>query len=211
MRVAIYSRVSTSHQSFQRQTSDLKRFSAQYNYEVVGVYEEIVSGYKKNCERPMLTKLIEDVKLKNIDKVLVTEISRLGRSVKEVSETIQFFNKKHISLHITMNGLETLVNGELNPMTSFMINILTSVAEMEKSITIERMKSGRENFIANGGYVGRPKNTALSDEEYLSKHTDVLKYLKKNYSIRNIAKLTNKGISTVQRVKKTKETTSIKL
>lgn len=200
-RVAIYSRTSTFKQSFTRQTEELSKYAVESNYEIAGIYEEVVSGYRKNSERAVLTKMLSELKENRIDKVLVWEISRLGRTVSEVTQTIEFFNELKVSLFIKMNSLETLIDGKLNPMTSFMINILSSVGEMEKSIVVERMQSGRKSYIKNGGIIGRPRNSKLSTKGYLEKHKDIVKFLKQGQSIRNVAKLTDKGISTVQRVK----------
>lgn len=201
MKVFIYSRISTVKQSYVRQTEELSDYAKSQNYEVVGVYEEVISGFKKNVDRPELSRMITDLKENGIKKVLVWEISRLGRTVDQVSSTITRFNEMGISLFIKMNNIETLINGKVNPMTTFMINILLSVSEMEKNIIMERMNSGRKAYVKNGGRLGRPDNTKMKKEEVLSKHSDIVKFLKGGQSIRNTAKLTSKGISTVQRVK----------
>jgi DNA invertase Pin-like site-specific DNA recombinase len=100
MNVVIASRVSTSIQDNKRQVEELKDFSKRMNYNVVNVYDEIISGAKKNEERPELMKMIQFIQQNKVDKVLCWELSRLGRNTIEVLKTIQMFNENKISLYI---------------------------------------------------------------------------------------------------------------
>lgn len=101
-RVVIYARVSSSNgtQDYQRQINDLTVFASQNNYEVVKVLAEMVSGAKINTERLALMELIEFVNTNDIDKVLVTELSRLGRDTLQTLQTIELLNQNRISLYI---------------------------------------------------------------------------------------------------------------
>ena len=81
MRVIIFSRVSTSIQDNQRQIDELTEYSQKMNFDVIKVFEEKISGGKKNEERPILLEMIQFVKDNQIDKVLCWELSRLGRNV----------------------------------------------------------------------------------------------------------------------------------
>ena len=152
MKVVIYSRVSTNSQDFKRQTEELMEFSKKNNYEVVDVFEEKISGGKTNEERPQLMEMINFVKTNKIDKVLCWELSRIGRNTIEVLKTIQLLNENCISLYIKNHNIETLNDKcEINPMSQFLIQILTSVSEMEKTQIRQRIKSGYESFRKNGG------------------------------------------------------------
>jgi len=101
-RVCIYCRVSSTNgtQDYQRQINDLTAFAAQNNYEVVKVFAEKVSGAKKNIDRPELLKMIDFVNSNKIEKVLVTELSRLGRDTLQTLQTIELLNQNKISLYI---------------------------------------------------------------------------------------------------------------
>lgn len=92
--VCIYARVSSSNgtQDYQRQINDLTAFASQNNCEVVKVFAEMVSGAKKNTERPAMMELIDFVNSNTIDKVLVTELSRLGRDTLQTLQTIELLN-----------------------------------------------------------------------------------------------------------------------
>lgn len=203
MRVVIYSRVSTNLQDYQRQTLELKEFSQKNNWEVVSVFEEKISGAKSNEERPQLMKMIDFIKENNIDKVLCWELSRLGRNTLEVLKTINLLNNKCISLYIKNHNIETLNDKcEINPMSQFMIQILTSVSEMEKSTIRMRISSGYNNYRNQGGKVGRKEGFKKGNELILEENKEVVKLLKQGYSIRKVMKLTDKSSGLVQKVKR---------
>lgn len=200
MRVVIYSRVSTNLQDYQRQTLELKEFSQKNNWEVVSVFEEKISGAKSNEERPQLMKMIDFIKENNIDKVLCWELSRLGRNTLEVLKTINLLNNKCISLYIKNHNIETLNDKcEINPMSQFMIQILTSVSEMEKSTIRMRISSGYNNYRNQGGKVGRKEGFKKGNELILEENKEVVKLLKQGYSIRKVMKLTDKSSGLVQK------------
>lgn len=203
MKVVIYSRVSTNSQDYKRQTEELLEFSKNMNYEVVSIFEEKISGGKKNEERPELMKMINFIKKNKIDKVLCWELSRLGRNTIEVLKTIQLLNENCISLYIKNHNIETLNDKcEINPMSQFLIQILTSVSEMEKTQIRQRIKSGYESYRKNGGKVGRKEGFKKDTETLLAEHKDVVKLLKQGYSIRKTMKLTDKSSGTIQKIKK---------
>ncbi len=203
MKVVIYSRVSTNIQDFKRQTEELKEYSKKMNYEVVRTFEEKVSGGRKNEDRPQLMEIVNFIKLNQIDKVLCWELSRIGRNSFEVLKTINLLNDNRISLYIKNYNIETLNDrGEIDGMSQFMINILNSVSEMEKTTIKQRVKSGYENFRKNGGIVGRKKGSKKDTDQILSENKDIVKFLKQGHSVRNVMKLSKKSSGTVQKVKK---------
>lgn len=90
----------------------------------------------------------------------------------------------------------------MNPIASIMVTVLAEMANIERNNIQYRLNSGRANYIANGGRLGRKKGSVKSDEKLKEEYKDTINLLKKGYSIRNIAKLQDIGISTVQRIKK---------
>ena len=203
MKVVIYSRVSTNIQDFTRQTEELKEYSEKMRFDVLGVFEEKVSGGKKNEERPELMKMIDFIKENQIDKVLCWELSRLGRNTIEVLQTINLLNENKISLFIKNYNIETLDDkGEVNPMSQFMIQILTSVSEMERTTIRQRIKSGYDSYRKRGGKVGRKDGYKKNTSQLLEEHKDVVKLLKQGFSVRKTMKLTDKSSGTVQKMKK---------
>jgi DNA invertase Pin-like site-specific DNA recombinase len=203
MKVVIYSRVSTHQQDYKRQTNELLEYSSKMNWSVENIFEEKVSGAKKNEERKELINMIDYVKANNIKKVLSWELSRIGRNSLEVLKTINLLHENNISLYIKNHNIDTLdENGNVNPMSQFMIQILTSVSEMEKNTIRQRVKSGYDNYRKSGGKVGRRSGFKKDDETLLNENKDVVKLLKQEYPIRKIMKLTNKSSGLVQKVKK---------
>jgi DNA invertase Pin-like site-specific DNA recombinase len=203
MRVVIQSRVSTVIQENRRQIQELSEYASKMGWEVVRVFEETISGAKKNEERPILNEMIAFIKSNNIDKVLCWELSRIGRSSLEVLKTIQLLNENCISLYIKNYNIETLNEKcEVNPLSQFMVQILTSVSEMERTQIRSRIKSGYDSYRKNGGKVGRKEGYTKDKETLLAEHKDVVKQLRKNLSVRDVMKITKKSSGTIQKIKK---------
>ena len=203
MKVVIYARVSTQIQDYKRQTQELKEFSQTMGWQVVKVFEEKVSGAKNNEDRPKLVEMVQFIKINKIDKVLCWELSRIGRNTIEVLKTIKLLNENCISLYIKNHNLETLNEKcEINPLSQFMIQILTSVSEMERTTIKQRIKSGYENYRKNGGKVGRKEGFRKDADLLLNEHKDIVKLLKQGLSVRKVMKLTDKSSGTVQKIKK---------
>lgn len=203
MRVIIQSRVSTIVQENKRQIDELMDYASKKGWEVVKVFEETISGAKKNDERPVLNEMIDYIKTNKIDKVLCWELSRIGRNSLEVLKTIQLLNENCISLFIKNYNIETLnESGEVNPLSQFMVQILTSVSEMERTQIRSRIKSGYDSYRKNGGKVGRKVGYSKDKETLLGQHKDIVKYLRQGQSVRNVMKLTGKSSGTVQKIKK---------
>ena len=203
----IYSRVSSEseRQDTQRQTTELKQYASRMGYNIVEVYEEKVSGFKKNELRPIFSKMLEDIKTNEIDKVLVWELSRIGRSVLNSLQNIQILNDLKVGIYIKNFNLETLNDDKTpNNLSMFMVQILFAVAAMESKMTLARLESGYRNHIKKYGSksVGRKKGNTDSDDTILERHSDVVKLIKRNISIRNIAAITNKSTNTILKVKK---------
>lgn len=205
MKTVIYARVSSTNgtQDYQRQINDLTAFANSNNLTVEAVFAEAVSGAKKNNDRTELLKMIEYVNNNKIDKVLVTELSRLGRDTLQVLQAIEILNQHKISLFIQNYNIETLTSAkEINPMSQFLITILAEVARMERKTIRERVASGYDNYRKNGGRVGRKEGFKKSDETMKSQYVEEMKLLKKGYSLRNIQKITGTSLNTLQKIKR---------
>jgi len=203
MRVVIYSRVSTITQDYKRQTEELKEYAIKMGYEVVSIFEEKISGGKNNEDRPKLMAMISFINEKKIDKVLCWELSRIGRNTIEVLKTIKLLNDNCISLYIKNYNIETMdCKGQPNPLSQFMIQILTSVSEMEKTTIRQRVKSGYDSFRKAGGKVGRKEGFRKDTKELLAEHKDAVKLLKQGLSVRKVMKLTDKSSGTIQKIKR---------
>ena len=207
IKTVIYSRVSSEseRQDTERQTKELQQYAKRMNYEVVEVFEEKVSGFKKNDQRPVFSKMLELAKEGSIDKILVWELSRIGRSVLQSLQNIQILHNLKVGLYIKNFNLETLNEDKTpNSLSMFMVQILFSVANMESQMTLSRLQSGYRNHIKKNGNqsVGRKKGNTDCDEKILNRHSDVVRLIKRGLSIRNISAITNKSTNTVLKVKR---------
>lgn len=203
--VVILARVSSlsDRQSYDRQVNDLTQLSATQNYHVAGVFTEKISGATKNAARKELLNMIEFVNSNRIDKVLVTELSRLGRDTLQVLQTIEILNQNKISLYIQNYNIETLTpDKQINPMSQFLITILAEVARMERKTIENRLASGYQNFRNAGGVVGRKVGFKKSDEVMKEQYSKEIKMLKKGYSFTHINQITQTNKNTLTKLKK---------
>jgi DNA invertase Pin-like site-specific DNA recombinase len=203
-RVVIFSRVSTQAQDYQRQTEELLEYANKMGYSVEKVFEEKISGAKKNEERKELMAMMSFIKSNQIEKVLTWELSRIGRNAVQVLQVIEMLNDAKISLFIKNYNLETLnPNGTINPLSQFMVQILNSVNEMERQTIVQRLRSGYSAARNKGIKVGRKSGVQVkSDDQFLKENKEVAKLLKQGFSVRKVMKLTDRSSGTVQKVKK---------
>lgn len=200
----IYARVSSNNdrQDTSRQIKDLENYAKLQNIEIVNVYEEHISGAKKIEERQILGECLEYCKRESVNFLLLSELSRLGRSTLQVLRSLEMLHESKVSVYIQNLGLYTLQpNGEVNPIASIMVTVLAEMANIERSNIQYRLNSGRANYISNGGKLGRKTGSTKTEEKKKEEYKETIILLKKGYSVRNIAKLQGIGISTVQRIK----------
>ena len=200
----IYARVSSNNdrQDTSRQIKDLENYAKLQNIEIVNIYEEHISGAKKIEERQILGECLKYCKRESVNFLLLSELSRLGRSTLQVLRSLEMLHESKVSVYIQNLGLYTLQsNGEVNPIASIMVTVLAEMANIERSNIQYRLNSGRANYISNGGKLGRKTGSTKTEEKKKEEYKETIILLKKGYSVRNIAKLQGIGISTVQRIK----------
>ncbi len=204
VKVVIFSRVSTLVQDYKRQTDELLEYASKMGYSVEKVFEEKISGAKKNEERKVLMAMMSYIKSNQIEKVLTWELSRIGRNAVHVLQVIEMLNEAKVSLYIKNYNLETLnPDGTVNPLSQFMVQILNSVNEMERQTIVQRLRSGYSAARSKGTKVGRKAGVKVkSDDKFLQENKEVAKLLKQGYSVRKVMKLTDRSSGTVQKVKK---------
>ena len=200
----IYARVSSNNdrQDTSTQIKDLENYAKSQNIEIVNIYEEHISGAKKIEERQILGECLEYCKRESVNFLLLSELSRLGRSTLQVLRSLEMLHESKVSVYIQNLGIYTLQpNGEVNPIASIMVTVLAEMANIERSNIQYRLNSGRANYISNGGKLGRKTGSTKTEEKKKEEYKETIILLKKGYSVRNIAKLQGIGISTVQRIK----------
>ena len=201
----IYARVSSTgeRQSTSRQVADLTNYANRNGLEVVGVYDEHISGAKRNEERAVLTECIDYAVTNAVDVVLYSELSRCGRAVWEVLDTIRTLKDNGINAYFQKEGLSLFsADGKENPYLAVMVSVLGVCAQMERENITYRLNSGRAKYIADGGKLGRRVGSVKSKERKQEEYGKVIRSLKQGKSIRDTAAICSVSISTVQRVKK---------
>jgi DNA invertase Pin-like site-specific DNA recombinase len=148
-RVALYCRVSTADQSCERQERDLLAFAERSGDEVVGIYKETGSGVK--LDRVERKKVMALAQARRLDAVLVTELSRWGRSTLDLVQTLRDLESQRVSV-IALNGMTFDLSNAAGRM---MATIIAGIAEFERDLMGERIKSGLAAARARGRPLGR--------------------------------------------------------
>lgn len=205
-KVVILVRTSTNRQDYDRQIVELTDFCDRMNWEVSKVFANKVSGAKIIEERSEIQEMLTYIKNNNVKRVVVLEISRLGRNTLEALKVIQVLNENKVSLYIKNYNLETLSpDGKPNPVASLITTILLEIAQMERLTIQERMASGRDQYIAKcreqGIKMGRPSSYRKSDEAYKEQYQKEISLLRKGISLRNIYAITGTSVGTLRRLK----------
>lgn len=200
--VAILVRVSTNKQETDRQVSELEAYAKKQGYSVIEICRETISGAADLEQRTGLHRAEELARMGAVKKILVHEVSRLGRKNSVSHAFVEVLEELRVSLYWHQQGIETLLpNGKRNPAAAIMFALLSEMARAERETLSERIKSGLEEAKKKGRTLGRPQGSKMAESDFLSKHQDIKRRLKEGHSVRNTAKITGKGASTVQRVK----------
>ena len=206
-KVVIFARVSTErNQDYQRQINELTEYCSKVGWDPVKIFANKISGAKKTEERPEILEMLSYVKEHDIKRVCCLEVSRLGRNTLEALKVIQMLNDNKVSLFIKNYNLETLnPDGTPNPVASLITTILLEVASMERRTILERVNSGRNQYIAKcrkeGLKMGRPSDYKKSEDAYKEQYQKELTLLRKGISLRNVHKLTNTSMNTLRKLK----------
>ena len=204
----IYTRVSSSgslenRQNTERQVTDLVEYATKSGLLVTQVFEEHISGAKKNGERAVLSECISYAISNRIDVVLFSELSRCGRAVWEVLETIKILKDNNINAYFQKEGLSLFgVDGKENPYLAVMVSVLGVCAQLERENIYYRLSSGRKLAIEKGVKMGRRVGSVKSMEQKEAEYAKVIRSLRAGKSVRDTAAICSVSVSTVQRIKK---------
>ena len=201
----IYARVSSTgeRQSTSRQVADLTNYASLNGLKVVEVYEEHISGAKRNEERAVLTECIDYAVTNGVEVVLFSELSRCGRAVWEVLDTIRTLKDNGVNAYFQKEGLSLFgADGRENPYLAVMVSVLGVCAQLERENITYRLNSGRKLAIEKGVKMGRRIGSVKSREQKQEEYGKVIRSLKASKSIRDTAAICGVSVSTVQRVKK---------
>ena len=203
-RVCLFIRVSTEQQNNDRQVLELTQYCESRGFVITKIIASKISGTKQYEQRPDVQELFQAAKVKMFDKVLVMEVSRIGRSARDIRNTIDYLHGKGISIVFkNLGGLESLDDsGKESFVSNIIIAIYSELAQEEKRILSERIKSGLVSAKAKGKHVGRPSDTKEDDGKVLKKYSKLAGDLRNGLSIRKAERLYGLSRGTVIKVKK---------
>jgi DNA invertase Pin-like site-specific DNA recombinase len=184
-RAAVYTRVSTLDQHPETQLHDLHQMAAQRGYEIVQEYVDRISGAK--ARRPGLDQMMADARRGKFDVILVWASDRIARSVKHYLEVLDELNRLNIEFISFRENIDTG-----GPLGRAIVVIIAAIAELERSLIIERVRAGMRRARLEGTHIGRQPLT-LDDEAIHRERCQ-------GQSLRQIAKGHRVSTATVQRV-----------
>ena len=205
MNCYIYARVSSvgDRQSTERQIKSLTELADSRSYEVRGIYEEHISGAKSNKERKVLTECLESAKENKIDLILFSELSRCGRAIWEVLESIKFCADNGINVYFQKEGLTLFRDGKVDSVMAIYISCLGFCAEVERQNITFRLSQGRTLAKQKGVKMGRKPGSVKSRQQKEQEYAKPLRLLRRGeLSLRQIAKICDISLSSVQRLKR---------
>ena len=202
-KAVIYARVSSmgERQSTERQVADLKKYAAASGIEVVRVYEEKASGAK--IDREQMADCVAFLKGGGAGQLLVSELSRLGRSLRQVLDIVDDLTKAGVNIYFQDHNMSTLLpDGKPNEVTTMLVSLMGTFAQIEREQIAYRLNSGRKRAIENGVKMGRKEGYKMTDEEILAKYPKVASKFRKGLSVRDAAAACGVSPATALKVKK---------
>jgi DNA invertase Pin-like site-specific DNA recombinase len=190
MAVFSYARVSTTEQTTLNQKLEIQRagFTVDYWFEDVGI-----SGKTSATQRPQFSLLLE--KIRDGETILVKSIDRLGRDAIDVLSTVKHLSERNIKVIVLQLG-----NTDLTSTTGkLLLTMLSAVAEMERSLIVERTQAGLARARAEGKKLGRRSKT--TDEQ----KAEIRRKLSAGESVRSLAKCFNISRASILSIRKLKE------
>jgi DNA invertase Pin-like site-specific DNA recombinase len=190
-RAAIYARVSTLDQNPESQLIQLRQAAEQRGLEMTGTYTDHgVSGAR--ARRPQLDRMLDDAHHGRFDVLLIWSFDRLARSVRDLLDLLDQLHRSGIELIAIKEAIDTR-----GPLGRAITVILGAIAELERSLIVERVRAGMARARLEGQRLGRPPLENLDRDQILADRHEL------GYSLKKIARLHEVSKTTVLRVLKT--------
>lgn len=200
-RVCLFLRVSSDKQSYARQLTELSSYCDTKSYEIVHTIATVISGRVRHHQREDVQELLMNARSNKFDKVVVTEVSRLGRNAADIKYILDTLHGYGVSVVFKNLGIESLENGVSTFAVSVILAIYAEVCQEETRILSERIRSGLNHARQTGKKLGRPEGS-MSDQELLKKYPRLVEDINRGISIRKCEKIHDVSARTVIKVKK---------
>ena len=186
MKVAVYARVSTAHQTADNQLHELERVAALRGWDIVKIFrDDGISGAKGRDGRPALDALLKAATRREFDLIAVWSIDRLGRSLQHLVTTVNDLHAQGVQLYFHQQAIDTTT-----PSGKLMFGVFSSFAEFERDLIRERIKLGVERARKEGKKLGRP--SSVTD----STRAAIVELYKKGMSPKKISQTLRCGVGT---------------
>ena len=164
---------------------------------------DVCSGSTAFKTRKQASKLLKRIDAGEFNQVQVHSIDRLGRNTIDIMQTIEMLTSKGVNVISAKEGLQTIVDGKINPVAKLMIGILGTLAEFELNRIRERTQEGREKGKKRNAFKGRVKGSGETDDVFFSKKKvqDIQKHLKNGESLLRTSKLAGASLNLVRKVR----------
>jgi DNA invertase Pin-like site-specific DNA recombinase len=190
MATAIYARVSTKDQTTENQVEQLRQVAAKAGWSVSAVYADVVSGSKGREQRPELDAMLKAVTRREIDRVMVWTVDRLGRSLQDLVSTMQEIQAAGADLYLHQQSIDTST-----PAGKALFQMCGVFAEFEREMIRERVKAGLERTKAKGTKLGRRPIAPI-----MVRKVKQMKQDDPSLSVRKIAKTMQLSPTSVQNI-----------
>jgi DNA invertase Pin-like site-specific DNA recombinase len=190
MATAIYARVSTKDQTTDNQVEQLKQVAAKAGWSVSAVYADVISGSKGREQRPELDAMLKAVTRREIDRVMVWSVDRLGRSLQDLVSTMQEIQAAGADLYLHQQSIDTST-----PAGKALFQMCGVFAEFEREMIRERVKAGLERTKAKGTKLGRRPIAPI-----MVRKVKQMKQDDPSLSVRKIAKTMQLSPTSVQNI-----------
>jgi DNA invertase Pin-like site-specific DNA recombinase len=154
-----YVRVSTRSQNYDTQIDTIKNFCKLKEYNLINVFEDKASGKDTNRSGFISMQDVLKINPQNVSVIIVTKIDRIGRSIRDLLKFIDWCEEKKVDFVAIGNNIDTTTKeGRL------FLYIMGALSEYERELILERTETGRKQYLADGGKLGRKKLKIPTDE-----------------------------------------------
>lgn len=200
MRTVSYKRISKQHQDIENQTGAIDKQIELLNWTLVGQYAEVISGTKSRDTRPELRRLLVDARKRKFDRVIVYELSRLGRSIVDVINTIYELEQVGVHIFVVKNGIDTSTS-----QGKIFANFINIFSELERDFLISRQRQSIERIREKGGKWGGGKIMSIDTRD------KIVSLRSLGHSYRNISKELDVSLGSVQHALKMQNMNPVEL
>jgi len=203
MNALIYSRVSSQSQENKRQIIELKKIAEEKGWMIKRTFQEKISGTINSDARPEFNAMVKYINDNNIHIVMVSEVSRVGRRVVDILNSVEMLHTKDVGVYIKQFNILTLQDGKENQSANMLLQMFSIGSQMENDLRKIRQKEGIALAKINGKYRGRKVGAKSNPSDLLLKYKDVVDLISKSdLSLRRISEISGRSINTVRKVKK---------